>query len=223
MGCASFRRSRLCRCVVGPTANPGTRPFAPCPSAREWHESPRVRWMLPFKARMDSMAATRTYPAELQEQEQRLAVEARQDPERQRGALRRVAEQLRVNPAAGSTTHPLAWRDRARPTGRVRAGLRSTPHRLGARRDGTTQPLTNRLFGVERSHHLRSNGRQIRRLKARRGARPDRCEACEASLRSCERGSSPSIVGARSPMQLGGVHGYTPTPSRCDSLWDKAR
>ena len=62
------------------------------------HESPRVRWRLSFNARMDSMAAPRKYPAELQERATRLAIKARQDPERRRGAVRRVAEQLGVNP-----------------------------------------------------------------------------------------------------------------------------
>ena len=47
---------------------------------------------------MDSMAASRKYPAELQERATRLAIKARQDPERRRGAVRRVAEQLGVNP-----------------------------------------------------------------------------------------------------------------------------
>ena len=47
---------------------------------------------------MDSMAAPRKYPAELQERATRLAIEARQDPERRRGAVRRVSEQLGVNP-----------------------------------------------------------------------------------------------------------------------------
>ena len=61
-------------------------------------ESPRVRWRLSFNARMDSMAAPRKYPAELQERATRLAIKARQDPERRRGAVRRVAEQLGVNP-----------------------------------------------------------------------------------------------------------------------------
>ena len=69
-------------------------PLVPVPEA----ESPRVRWRLSFNARMDSMAAPRKYPAELQERATRLAIKARQDPERRRGAVRRVAEQLGVNP-----------------------------------------------------------------------------------------------------------------------------
>lgn len=44
------------------------------------------------------MAAPRKYPEELQQRATRLAIEARQDPERRRAAVRRIAEQLDVNP-----------------------------------------------------------------------------------------------------------------------------
>lgn len=43
------------------------------------------------------MTAPCQYPAELQQRATRLAIEARQDPERRRGVVRRIAEQLGVN------------------------------------------------------------------------------------------------------------------------------
>lgn len=44
------------------------------------------------------MAARKKYPDELRERATRLAVEARQDPARRAGALRRIGEQLGINP-----------------------------------------------------------------------------------------------------------------------------
>jgi transposase len=44
------------------------------------------------------MAAPRKYPDELQERAIRLAVDARRDPATRWGALRRVGEQLGINP-----------------------------------------------------------------------------------------------------------------------------
>ena len=44
------------------------------------------------------MAAPRKYPEELRERAIRLAVEARQDPATRTGALRRIGEQLGINP-----------------------------------------------------------------------------------------------------------------------------
>ena len=46
------------------------------------------------------MAAPRKYPDELRERAIRLAVHARRDPATRVGALRRVGEQLRINPEA---------------------------------------------------------------------------------------------------------------------------
>src|SRR5215203_2680333 len=48
--------------------------------------------------RMRVMAAPRRYPEELRERAIRLAVEARRDPETRVGALRRIGEQLGINP-----------------------------------------------------------------------------------------------------------------------------
>ena len=44
------------------------------------------------------MAAPRKYPDELRERATRMAVEARQDPATRVGALRRIGEQLGINP-----------------------------------------------------------------------------------------------------------------------------
>src|SRR3954471_24688657 len=47
---------------------------------------------------MRVMVAPRKYPEELRERAIRLAVEARRDPETRVGALRRIGEQLGINP-----------------------------------------------------------------------------------------------------------------------------
>jgi transposase len=47
---------------------------------------------------MRVMAAPRKYPEELRERAIRLAVEARRDPSMRPGAVRRVGEQLGINP-----------------------------------------------------------------------------------------------------------------------------
>ena len=44
------------------------------------------------------MAAPRKYPDELRERATRMAVEARRDPATQTGALRRIGDQLGINP-----------------------------------------------------------------------------------------------------------------------------
>ena len=46
------------------------------------------------------MAAQRNYPQELRERATRMAVEARRDPARRPGALKRIADQLGVHPEA---------------------------------------------------------------------------------------------------------------------------
>ncbi|MGO0577935.1 transposase [Ornithinimicrobium panacihumi] len=46
------------------------------------------------------MGAPREYSPELQERATRMAVEARQDPDRARGAISRIASQLGVHPEA---------------------------------------------------------------------------------------------------------------------------
>ena len=46
------------------------------------------------------MSAPRKYPAELRERATRMAVEARRDPERAKGAIRRIAGELGVHPEA---------------------------------------------------------------------------------------------------------------------------
>lgn len=49
---------------------------------------------------MRVMAAPRKYSVELQQQTTRMAMDARQDPESARGAIKRVADQLGVHPEA---------------------------------------------------------------------------------------------------------------------------
>jgi transposase len=66
---------------------------------------------------MRVMAAQRKYPEELRERATRMAVEARQDPVRSRGAVKRIAEQLGVHPEALRT-----WVKRAEIDGGVRPG-----------------------------------------------------------------------------------------------------
>ena len=46
------------------------------------------------------MAAPRKYSVELQQRATRMALDARQDPESSRGAIKRVADQLGVHPEA---------------------------------------------------------------------------------------------------------------------------
>ncbi|WP_181574826.1 transposase, partial [Actinomyces sp. Z3] len=46
------------------------------------------------------MSAPRKYPEELRERATRMAVEARRDPERSKGAIRRIADELGVHPEA---------------------------------------------------------------------------------------------------------------------------
>ncbi|BAW92676.1 transposase IS3/IS911 family protein [Actinomyces sp. Chiba101] len=46
------------------------------------------------------MSAQRKYPEELRERATRMAVEARRDPERSKGAIRRIADELGVHPEA---------------------------------------------------------------------------------------------------------------------------
>ncbi|WP_210729330.1 transposase [Actinomyces procaprae] len=49
---------------------------------------------------MTAGSAQRKYPEELRERATRLAVEARRDPERSKGAIRRIADELGVHPEA---------------------------------------------------------------------------------------------------------------------------
>ncbi|WP_174722006.1 transposase [Actinomyces qiguomingii] len=49
---------------------------------------------------MTAGSAQRKYPEELRERATRMAVEARRDPERSKGAIRRIAEELGVHPEA---------------------------------------------------------------------------------------------------------------------------
>lgn len=52
------------------------------------------------------MAASRKYPDELRKRATRLAIEARKDPAGRAGAIKRIADQLRVNKCAWDTLHP---------------------------------------------------------------------------------------------------------------------
>ena len=63
------------------------------------------------------MAAPRKYSVELQQRATRMALDARQDPESARGAIKRIADQLGVHPEALRT-----WVRQAEIDGGVRPG-----------------------------------------------------------------------------------------------------
>ena len=66
---------------------------------------------------MRVMAAPRKYSVELQQRATRMALDARQDPESARGAIKRIADQLGVHPEALRT-----WVRQAEIDGGVRPG-----------------------------------------------------------------------------------------------------
>nr|WP_196716688.1 transposase [Actinomyces trachealis] len=87
------------------------------------------------------MSAPRKYPDELRERATRMAVEARRDPERAKGAIRRIGEELGVHPEALRT-----WVKRAE----IDAGSRP----------GTTSA------DAERIRQLEAENRELRRANA---------------------------------------------------------
>jgi transposase len=102
------------------------------------------------------MAAQRKYPEELRERATRMAVEARQDPARSRGAVKRIAEQLGVHPEALRT-----WVKRAEIDGGVRPG--------------TTTEDADRLAQLERENReLRRANTILRQASAFFAAELDR-------------------------------------------------
>jgi transposase len=82
---------------------------------------------------MRVVAAPRKYPEEIRQRAIRLAVEARRDPATRTGALRRIGEQLGINPETlrnwvtqaeidggdrpGTTTRPAVWSEIYSPPG----------------------------------------------------------------------------------------------------------
>jgi hypothetical protein len=64
-----------------------------------------TRWRLSIHVRMRVMAAPRTYPDELRERATRLAVDARRDPATRAGALKRIGDQLGINPETLRNRH----------------------------------------------------------------------------------------------------------------------
>ena len=66
---------------------------------------------------MRVMAAPRKYSVELQQRATRMALDARQDPESARGAIKRIADQLGVHPEALRT-----WARQAEIDGGARPG-----------------------------------------------------------------------------------------------------
>jgi len=87
------------------------------------------------------MSAPRKYPEELRERATRMAVEARRDPERSKGAIRRIAEELGVHPEALRT-----WVKKAE----IDAGARP----------GTTSEDAQRI------RQLEAENRELRRANA---------------------------------------------------------
>lgn len=69
------------------------------------------------------MGAPRKYSQELQERATRMAMEARRDPDRSRGAIARIAGQLDVHPEALRN-----WVRRAEVDGGLRPGTTSDDH-----------------------------------------------------------------------------------------------
>ena len=87
------------------------------------------------------MSAPRKYPEELRERATRMAVEARRDPERSKGAIRRIAEELGVHPEALRT-----WVKKAEIDGGVRPGTTTSD--------------------AERIRQLEAENRELRRANA---------------------------------------------------------
>ena len=72
------------------------------------------------------MSAQRKYPEELRERATRMAVEARRDPERSKGAIRRIADELGVHPEALRT-----WVKKAEIDGGARPGTTTSDWSTG--------------------------------------------------------------------------------------------
>ncbi len=100
------------------------------------------------------MAAPRKYPDELRERATRMAVDARRDPATRSGALKRIGEQLGINPETLRN-----WVIQAE----IDAGTRP----------GTTTDDANRLAELEREVRERAGpmrSRRARRLSSRRSS-----------------------------------------------------
>jgi hypothetical protein len=63
------------------------------------------------------MAAPRTYPDELRERVTRMAVDARREPATRSGALKRIGEQLGINPRDAAQLGGLGRDRRGHPAG----------------------------------------------------------------------------------------------------------
>ena len=87
------------------------------------------------------MSAQRKYPEELRERATRMAVEARRDPERSKGAIRRIADELGVHPEA------------------LRTWVKKAEIDAGARPGTTTSD-------AERIRQLEAENRELRRANA---------------------------------------------------------
>nr|WP_256329535.1 transposase [Actinomyces ruminicola] len=90
---------------------------------------------------MTAGSAPRKYPEELRERATRMAVEARRDPERSKGAIRRIAEELGVHPEA------------------LRTWVKKAEIDAGARPGTTSQD-------AERIRQLEKEVRELRRANA---------------------------------------------------------
>lgn len=95
------------------------------------------------------MGAPRKYPEELRERAVRLAVEARRDPNTRGGALRRIGEQLGINPEALRN-----WVQQAEIDAGDRPGVTTDD---AQRIECSSRPEVERLDGRGSEHGQRDN------------------------------------------------------------------
>jgi len=149
------------------------------------------------------MAAQRKYPPELRERATRMALEARRDPARARGAIKRIAEQLGVHPEA------------------LRTWVRQAEIDEGAR-TGTTSEDAQRIAELERENRELRRANEILRTASAffAAAEVDRRlrSSSSTSTRTAKNSGStrsvaccPSRPACRSPRPRNGRVGSFPT------------
>lgn len=93
------------------------------------------------------MAAPRKYPDELRERAARLAVEARQDPDRKAGALQRIGEQLGITPGDAAQNNA--------PYGPLSEAHRTQSGATHREQSGTPEERCPGLHARPSDHHTR--------------------------------------------------------------------